>query len=223
MMKIHKFSFSSLLFLTMFNLIESYLKFNIPSNRDKCFQTELYKEGTLLVRYHLDGFEKDFQIDELKELYKNIKIFIKDEKGKYIYETELKTNKHKFAIHMNENGNYFVCTRYYRPRRKKELPQTVMMGLKITNDYEYANLEDSLSKDDVTEFWKKIWEIKRNMRPTIASAELEVKEEDKTAKTLISSVEIYYKLCCLQLVIVVVATIYTIFTSQDFLKKKSII
>ena len=56
-----KLYLSMLLFLSSFNLIETSLKFNIPSHRDKCFSQELYMEGTLLVRYDLTGFERDFK------------------------------------------------------------------------------------------------------------------------------------------------------------------
>ena len=66
-------------------------------------------------------------------------------------------------------------------------------------------------------------EIKREMRPSIESEKLELKEEDKNAKSLISSIYTYYRLSCIQLVIIVVSTIYTIFMYQDYFKKKSII
>ena len=222
MMK-HNFSFWIILFVVVFNLVQSSLKFNIPSNRDKCFQTELYIEGALLVRYVLSGFEEDYKDNEITQLFKNIKIFVKDEKGKYIYETELKNRKDKFVVHIKETGNYLVCARYYKPRREKNLSDKVVLGLKIRNDFTYTDVEHSLHKQDITEFWQKIWEIKKNMRPSIESAKIELNEEDKTAKSLISSVNTYYALCCLQLVIVFVSCIYVIFTSQDFLKKKSII
>ena len=61
------------------------------------------------------------------------------------------------------------------------------------------------------------------MRPSIESEKLELKEEDKNAKSLISSIYTYYMLSCIQLVIIVVSTIYTIFMYQDYFKKKSII
>ena len=66
-------------------------------------------------------------------------------------------------------------------------------------------------------------EIKREMRPSIESEKLELKEEDKNAISLISSIYTYYMLSCIQLVIIVVSTIYTIFMYQDYFKKKSII
>ena len=219
----NNFLLITFLFLALFNLIETSLKFNIPSYREKCFTQELYIEGTILVRYDLTGFEKDFQGNDQTELFKNIKVFVKTEQGKIIYETELKSRKDKFAVLLKERGNYQICTRYFRPRRGRELPSSVLMGLKIRNDYHYTNLDESLHKEDVSNFWKKIRDIKRDIRPSIEASKIELKEEDNTAKSIIRSVNTYYTLCCLQLVIIIVMTICIIFNYQEFFKKKSII
>ena len=225
MVKMDKIYLSMLLFLSSFNLIETSLKFNIPSHRDKCFSQELYMEGTLLVRYDLTGFERDFKDPaSQEELFKSIKVFIKDEKGKMIYETELKSRKEKFAVLLKQGGVYQICTRYFKPRRGgKLLGNYVLMGLKIRNDYSYKKLDDSLHKEDVTNFWKKIREINRDMRPSIEASKLELKAEDKAAKSIIRSINTYYILCIFQLVIIVIITILTIFNYQEFFKKKSII
>ena len=215
--------FYFLVILTIFKNINSSLKFNIPSYRDKCFQTEIYTEGTLLIRYDLIGFEDFFKDKEQEELLKNIKIFIKNEKGKNVYETSLKNRKDKFAVLLKEAQVYQICTRYFKPRRARELPGFVMMGLKIRNDYQYTELENSLHKEDVNNFWKKIRNLKKDIRPSIEAAKVELKEEDKTAKSIISSINIYYKLCIIQLVIIILVSVYTVVTYQDFLKKKSII
>ena len=219
----NNFLLITFLFLAFFNLIETSLKFNIPSYREKCFTQELYMEGTLLVKYDLTGFEKYFQGNDQTELFKNIKVFIKTEQGNILYETELKSRKDKFAILLKERGIYYICTRYFRPRRGREIPSSVLMGLKIRNDYHYTNLEESLHKEDVSNFWKKIRDIKRDIRPSIEASKIELKEEDKTAKSIIKSVNTYYILCCVQLVIIIVMTICIIFNYQEFFKKKSII
>ena len=222
-MRINKFSLSFYLFLTLFIFIDSSLKFNIPTYRDKCFSQELYIEGTLLIRYDLTGFEDDYKGTDQEELFKHIKIFIKDEKGYRVYETELKNRKDKFAVLLKNPGNYQICTRYFRQRRGRELSNKVLMGLKIRNDYQYKKLEETLHKEDVNNFWKKIREIKRDMTPTIEASRLEIKAEDKTAKSIISSIDTYYILCCIQLVIIVIVTIFTIVSYKDFFKTKSII
>ena len=224
MVKMDKIYLSMLLFLSSFNLIETSLKFNIPSHRDKCFSQELYMEGTLLVRYDLTGFENDFKDQaSQEELFRSIKVFIKDEKGKMIYETALKSRKEKFAVFLKQGGIYQICTRYYKPRRGKFLGNYVLMGLKIRNDYSYKKLDESLHKEDVTNFWKKIREINRDMRPSIEASKLELKAEDKAAKSIITSINTYYILCIFQLVIIVIITILTIYNYQEFFKKKSII
>ena len=135
-----------------FTFIESSLKFNIPSYRDKCFQQEIYLEGTLLIRYDLTGFEDFFKGKEQQELFNSIKIFIKNEKGQNVYETSLKSRKDKFAVLLKEPQTSQICTRYFKPRRGKELPGFVMMGLKIRNDYHYTEIDNSLHREDVNHF-----------------------------------------------------------------------
>ena len=223
MLKLRNLFLITFLLSTLFTSIESSLKFNIPSYREKCFSQELYMEGTLLIRYDLTGFEKDYQGDAQAELFKNIKIFVKDEKGKIMYETELKSRKEKFAILLKERGIYLICARYFRPRRGRELSNDILMGLKIRNDYHYTNLEESLHREDVNNFWKKIRDIKRDIRPSIEASKLELKEEDKTAKSIISAINTYYLLSCFQLVIIIVITMFVVFGYQEFLKKKTII
>ena len=223
MLKINNIFLSIILFLSLLNITYSSLKFNVLGNRERCFTQELYIDGSLLVRYDLTGFEKVFQGNRAEELFKKIKIFIKDDKGNNIYETELKSRKDKFVIFIKKEGIYQICTRYFKNRGDRELPTSILMGLKIRNDYQYTKLDESLHKEDVDNFWRKIRDIKRDMRPSIEASKIELKEEDKTAKSMISSIQTYYILCCFQLVIVVVMTIYIIVTYQDFLKKKSII
>ena len=59
-----------LIIFSFLNLIDCYLKFNIPNYRDKCFQQDLYVAGALQVRYHLSGFEKDFKAKDQEDLLK---------------------------------------------------------------------------------------------------------------------------------------------------------
>ena len=202
--KLKKF-FHIILVLINFQLIKSSLKFNIPSYKDKCFQTEIYIEGTLLIKYDLTGFEKFFKGKEEQELFNNIKIFIKNEKGQNVYETSLR--KEKFAVLLKEPQIYQICARYFKPKRGKELPGFIIMGLKIRNDYQYKDIDNTLHKEDVNNFWKKIRNIQKDMRPSIESAKIELNEEDKTAKSIISSINTYYKLCCFQLLIIIIINI----------------
>ena len=211
------------LLLISFCFIKSSLKFNVPSYRDKCFQHDQYLPGALLLRYDLTGYEQYFKGPEEKELFNNIKIFIKNQKGQNVFETSLKGRKDKFVAFLREADNYLVCVRYFKPRRGKELPGNVLMGLKIRSDYDYTDIDNSLHREDVNNFWRKIRAIKKDMSPSIESAKQELQEEDKTAKSMISSINTYYKLCCVQLVIILVLTIYIVITYQDFFKKKSLI
>ena len=212
-----------LILISLFNIIESYLKFNIPTDHDKCYGQDFYLEGNLLIKYDLTGFERDFNENEQKTLFQNIKVFIKNENNKNIYETELKSRKEKFAIRIKEPGHYQICARYFKPRRGRFLSSNVLMALKIRTDYGNKDIKDGLMREDVNNFWKRIHEIKRDIRPSIEAAKIELTEEDKTAKGIISSVNIYYKLCCIQLAIVIILNIYILVTYKDFFKEVSII
>ena len=211
------------LFIVSFNFIESSLKFNIPSHKDKCFQQDIFIEGTLLVRYDLSGFEPYFKNQMLNELLKNIKVFIKDKYGKIVYETELKSRKDKFAVFLKGNGIYYVCARYNKPKRGRDLPGAIMMGLKIRNDYQRQGLEETLHKEDIKDFWKKIRFLKEEFFPSLASQRNEIEEEDKTAKSMISTINRYYVLCLVQLVIIILITFFSLYNFRSFFKSKSII
>ena len=213
-----------LILISLFNIIESYLKFNIPSDHDKCYGQDFYIDGNLLVKYDLTGFERDFPTEnDQKNLFKNIKVFIKNNNGKIIYETELKSRKEKFAIRIKEEGHYQICAKYNKPRRSRDLSNNILTALKIRTDYGNKDIKEGLMREDVDHFWKRIREIKRDIRPTIEAAKIELTEEDKTAKNIISSVNIYYKLCCIQLAIVIILNIYILVSYKDFFKELSII
>ena len=83
--KKYPFIINIFLFFSFFNFCKSSLKFNIPNNRDKCFQEEIFTNGTLLIRYDLKGIETIKQENQEKVL-KNIKLFIKDPKGRNVRE-----------------------------------------------------------------------------------------------------------------------------------------
>ena len=214
---------SFLFIIIHINLIHCSLKFNIPNYRDKCFQQELYIGGAIQVRYDLSGHEKYFQGQELQELFKNIKIFIQSEKGKKIYETSLKSRKDKFVVHIKEPDVYYICARYYKPNRGREIPGDVVMGLKIRNDFYWTDLKKSIHQEDVQHFWRKIRDIKKDMFPTIESAKKEIVEEDDTAKKMYSTINTYHKLAIIQLIIILIFSSLTVYKYKDYFKKKSII
>ena len=222
-MNIKKQLFFICIIIIIINAIDCSLKFNIPSYKDKCFQQELYTAGALQVRYDLSGHENYFKGKDLQDLFKNIKIFIKNDKGKIVYETTLKSRKDKFAVHIKEPDLYFICTRYFKPSRGRELHGNVVMGLKIRNDFYWTDLKKSVHQEDVQHFWSKIRDIKKDMFPTIESAKQEIIEEDNTAKAMVSSINTYYKLAVMQLIIVIIFSLLTVYKYKDFFTKKSII
>ena len=212
-----------LIIFSFFNIIDCYLKFNIPNYRDKCFQQDLYVSGSLQVRYHLSGFEKDFKGKEQEDLFKNIKIFIKNENNNKIHEMTLKERKGKFVVHIKEPGLYYICTRYNKPYRGKELSGDIVMGLKIRNDFYFADIKNSLHEEDVQHFWTKIRDIKKDMYPSIESAKKEITEEDNTAKSMYSTINTYYTLTIIQLIIIIIFSFLTVCKYKDYFRKKSII
>ena len=61
------------------------------------------------------------------------------------------------------------------------------------------------------------------MIPSITSSKIELDEEDKMAKKIISTSELYFKLTIIQLVLIVIIAIYQIFNIKKFLTSKQII
>ena len=213
-----------LILISIFNEIKSYLKFNIPSDYDKCFEKEVYSEGSILIKYDLTGYDKEFKNEnEQKNLFKNIKIFIKNKKNKNIYETELKSRKEKLAVKLQGPDRFKICARYNKPYRGRELNKDILLALKLTSNYDYKELNVNLKKSDVSNFWEKIYSIKRDMRDSIEAAKSEINDEDSSAKSMISSINLYYKLCCIQLSVVILLTIFNLWSYKDYFKKISLI
>ena len=209
--------------IIIINTIYCSLKFNIPSYKDKCFLQEIYTEGAIQVRYDLSGFEEYFKGKDQEELFKNIKVFIKNASGKNIYETSLKSRKDKFVVQIKESDAYYICARYFKPIRGREIPGSVVLGLKIRNDFYWTDINKGVHQEDVQHFWKKIRDIKKDMFPTIESAKKEIVEEDDTAKKMYSTINTYSKLAIIQLIIVVLFSSLSIYKYKDFFKQKSII
>ena len=212
------------LMLISFSYINSSLKFNIQSNHEKCFQQEIYLEGTLLIRYDLSGFEKYFKgPEEQFQLFQNIHIKIKNEIGHDINISELKSRKDKFAIYLKYTGIYQICVYYNKPNNLRDLPDDILMGLKIRSDYHYTEIEKSLHKNDIKDFWNKIKNIKRDIFPSIEAEKKEIEEEYITTKSMINSIYTYYYLCLFQLIIVIIMIIFTIGNFKKYFKSISII
>ena len=213
-----------LILISAFNEIKSYLKFNIPSNYDKCFEKEVYSEGSLLIKYDLTGYDKDFKTEnEQKNLFKNIKIFIKNKNDRNIYETELKSRKEKLAVKLQGPDQFKICARYNKPYRGRELNKNILLALKLSSNYDYKELDVNLKKSDVFNFWEKIYSIQRDMRDSIGAAKSEINDEDSSAKSMISSINLYYKLCCIQLAVIIFLTIFNLCSYKDYFKKLTLI
>ena len=61
------------------------------------------------------------------------------------------------------------------------------------------------------------------MRDSIEAAKSEINDEDSTAKSMISSVNLYYKLCCIQLAVIICLTIFNLWNYKGYFKKLSLI
>ena len=210
------------LIFSFFNLSLQSLKFNIPNNREKCFTEEIYSNGTLLIRYDLKGVES-IKSENQEKVLKNIKLFIKNPKGKIIRELYLINRKGKFALYVDMEGNYQICSRYYKTWSITELPRDVVLGIKIRTDYDYQPLETSLEKKDLAHFWEEMRILKSKVIPSITSSKVELDEEDKMAKEIISTSKLYLKLSIIQLILIIIIAVYQIFSIKNFLKTKQII
>ena len=216
-------SISLLIIFLSFTTIKTSLKFKIPSYKEKCFEEDLYLEGTLLIQYHLSGYENDFKPSEVSKFFKSIKIYIKDEKENIIFNTELKARKDKFAVYMKKEGKYLICSKYDRAKGGKDLSDSVLMGIKIRDDYKLGRFENSIQKEDIKDFWDKIRNVKKEMIPSIEAAKKEIEKEDKVAKSIISSLNVYYFVSLIQLVVIILVTCYLLYNFKTYFKSKSII
>ena len=210
------------IFFILFNYISSSIKFNIPNNRDKCFSEEIYIDGTLLVRYDLKGIESVKKENQEKVL-KNIKLFVKDPNGKILRELYLINRKGKFALRVEKEGSYAICARYYKTWSVTELPKDVVLGLKIRSDYENKQIEQSIHTNDIKNFLDKIKALKYKVIPSISSSKKEIEEEDKIAKAIISTSNLYFILTLIQLILIFIIAFYQIFNLRRFLASKKII
>ena len=218
----YSFIFYITIIFTLFNLSKQSLKFNIPNNREKCFTEEIYTNGTLLIRYDLKGVETIRQEHQEKVL-KNIKLFVKNPKGNIIRELYLIDRKGKFALFTDMEGTYQICSRYYKSWSITELPKEVLLGIKIRTDYDYQPLEESLEKKDIDHFLEEMRVLKSKVLPSITSSKIELDEEDKMAKAIISTSKLYFNLAIVQLVLIIIIAVYQIFSVKNFLKSKQII
>ena len=209
-------------FLSLFIYINSSLKFNIPNNREKCFVEEIYIKGTLLIRYDLNGINS-IKTEYQESTMKNIKLFIKNPKGKIIKELFLQSRKGKFALHVEEIGQYYICTKYYKTWSISDLPKDVLLGIKIRSDYEYKKIDKGLLKEDVNNFIEKMLEVRKNVMPSIEASKIELDEEDRTAKAIISTSTLYFKLTIFQLILIFIIAFYQVFNVKKFLTSKRII
>ena len=221
-MAIKLYNILIIFFLSLFGSINSSLKFNIPNNREKCFTEDIVMHGTLLIRYDLNGMNL-LKPEYQEKTMKNIKIFVKNPKGKIIHETFLETRKGKFALHVTDNGNHYICARYYKTWAVTDLPKEIVLGIKIRSDYNYKDLDQSLHKVDVNNFLLKMLDVGKNIIPSIATSRTELDEEDKIAKAIISSTHLYLKLTLIQLILIFIIAFYHIFHIRKFLYSKRLI
>ena len=209
-------------FFSLFGSIFSSLKFNVPNNREKCFTENIVIHGTLLIGYDLKGMNL-LKPEYQEKTMKNIKIFVKNPKGKIIHEIFLENRKGKFALHVTDNGNYYICAKYFKTWAVTDLPKEVVLGIKIRSDYGYKELEQSLHQEDVNNFKSKMLDIAKNIVPSITLSQAELTEEDVIAKAIISTTNLYLKLTLIQLILIFVITFYHIFHIRKFLFSKRLI
>ena len=65
--------------------------------------------------------------------------------------------------------------------------------------------------------------LKSKVLPSITSSKIELDEEDKMAKAIISTSKLYFKLAIIQLVLIIIIAVYQIFSIKKFLTTKQII
>ena len=210
------------LFFQLFNYSSSSLKFNIPNNREKCFAEEVYATGTILIRYDLKGIDS-IKKENQEKVLQNIKLFVKDPSNKIIRELNLVNRKGKFALRVEKEGFYNICSKYYKIWSVTYLPKDVLLGIKISHDYSNMDVEEGLKRNDVDNLREQISSLKYKMIPSISSSKKEIDEEDKMAKAIISTSNLYFILTLIQIILIFIIAIYQIFNVKRFLSNKRLI
>ena len=126
-------------------------------------------------------------------------------------------------MRVEKEGIHNICARYYKTWSLSELPKDVLLGIKIRSDYDYKQIEQSLQSKDVKDFMDQINSLKYKVIPSISSSKVEIEQEDKTAKAIISTSSLYFKLNLIQLILVFFIAFYQIFNLRKFLTSKRII
>ena len=210
------------LLFQLFNYSLSSLKFNIPNNREKCFAEEIFVTGTLLIRYDLKGIDS-IKKENQEKVLQNIKLFVKGPDNKMIHEINLSERKGKFAFRVEKEGYYFICSKYYKIWSVADLPKDVLLGIKISHDYSSKNVDEGLKRNDVDNLREQITSLKYKMVPSISSSKKEIDEEDKMAKAMISTSNLYFILTLIQIILIFIIAIYQIFNVKKFLSNKRLI
>ena len=158
-----------------------------------------------------------------EKVLKNIKLYVKDPHGKIVKELFLIDLKGKFAIKTEEAGLYYICAKYFKTWKLTQLPKEVLLGIKIRTDYVYNRIDKVLKKEELSDLMEEIRQVAIKVIPSISSSKMEIDEEDKMAKAIISTSNLYFNLALLQLLLIFIIAIYQIFNLRKFLSSKRII
>ena len=104
-----------------------------------------------------------------------------------------------------------------------DLPKDLLLGIKIRSDFSYKNVDEALKSKDVNNFLDQINSLKYKVIGPISSSKKEIDEEDKMAKAIISTSNLYFMLSIFQMVLIIIIAIYQIFNTKKFLSNKRLI
>ena len=88
------------------------------------------------------------------------------------------------------------------------MPKDVLLGIKISHDYSSKDVDEGLKRNDVDNLREQISSLKYKMVPSISSSKKEIDEEDKMAKAMISTSNLYFILALIQIILIFIIAIY---------------
>ena len=91
------------------------------------------------------------------------------------------------------------------------MPKEVLLGIKIRTDYTFKRIDEGLKKEELSDLMEEIRQVTIKVIPSISSSKMEIDEEDKMAKAIISTSNLYFNLALLQLLLIFIIAIYQIF------------
>jgi hypothetical protein len=195
------------------------LKFELSSERPKCFLEELYSGYVLLVKWKVSGVNEENE--KMKEQFLNsIQIFIQKESGEVFKREYLKSEKGKFSFKSEEDDTYKICVSFHGGWT---VTYPALVGIKLSSEnMDHPNLENAIKTQDINSFSSKTKEILDKTKEYVEIQKSEIKKEETYAKDHIQFSLSFYYVTVFQIIVIVGLGFYQVFNFRKFLASNNV-